>query len=142
MKFALGTSVVFYLLVSLCLFVLLILLPYPHYNPAKSEWYFGLSIGARAAGNKDSGVPMEKVAQTVIVSSISSPFSIDCNANEDCKNYVVQNQCRVYCGNSISENEGTVAKLNKNRGTCDTGIWRPERLNCYCIQGKCVDLDN
>lgn len=142
MKFVHGASVVFYLLLSLSLFVLLILLPYPYYSAEMNKWYFGLSIGSRAAGNKDPGIPMEKVVKTVIVGSVSSPFVIDCTTQQDCKNYVVKNQCRVYCGNSITENQSVVDKLNKNRGTCDSGVWRAPRLNCYCVQSKCVNFED
>jgi hypothetical protein len=140
MKLNLGASGIFQLLVVISLIVFFLLVPYPYYEPAESRWFLGASVGARLGGARENGVPLEKVFEKVTKATITNPLEITCSSNADCKNYVVPNQCRIYCGNTNEGNTRIQTILGNNR-VCDPATWREPPTNCSCVYGNCVDLE-
>lgn len=134
-----GASGVFYLVFAVCLLVIFLSAPYPHYKPTKG-WYLGSSIWSRLVGTaNEEGVPLEKVFERVTKAVVTSPFETGCTTNEDCKTFIVTNQCKVYCGNTSPGNENVKAMLGYNR-ICDPAGWRVPKTNCVCVHGTCTDL--
>jgi hypothetical protein len=140
MKYNLGMSGGFWLIVGIAFLVFLGLLPYPHYNSSNSSWYLGPSIAARIAQTTDPGVPLEVVFQKVTKARVTDPFELNCNSNLDCVAYKVTNQCIIYCGNTDASNTKTQTILGNNR-VCDPALWKAPEANCSCVQGTCVDLN-
>ncbi|OGM31662.1 hypothetical protein A2803_04505 [Candidatus Woesebacteria bacterium RIFCSPHIGHO2_01_FULL_44_21] len=134
-----GASGIFYLIFIVCLVAFFVSVPYPYYKP-EGSWYLGPSIGVRLSGQKDTGVPLELVFERVTGAVVTSPLETSCTTNEDCTNYKVINQCKVYCGNQSPGNETAATILGNNR-VCDPAGWRVPKTNCVCVHGTCADLE-
>lgn len=139
MKWSRGASGLFYLIVGIAFIIILLIIPYPHYNPENSSWYMGASIARRLSGAKDPGLPLEVVFEKVTKGVLTSPLEITCTENKDCVSYPVVNKCQVYCGNTSPANKSSITKLNNQR-ICDPAAWRRPTIECACIHGSCVNL--
>jgi len=140
MKSYRGGSAIFYFLVAAGFIVLLLAIPYPHYDPDSGGWFLGTSIGGRILGNKSTGIPLEKVVVGVTESSVKSPLDLECSTNSDCKTYFAVNQCQGYCGNLSERNNSAITQLNNQR-VCDPSQWSRPNLDCKCISGRCLSLE-
>jgi hypothetical protein len=141
MKNSIGASGAFYLIVGVAFVVLLLAMPYPHLNTQTESWYLGASIISRVSGSPDAdGLPLDKVVLTVSQSSVKSPLELSCTTDSDCAEYLVINQCTVYCGNVSKENSDAILMLNRQR-VCEPNLWSRPKINCQCISGKCINLE-
>lgn len=134
-----GASSIFYLFVGLSFLLIFLLAPYPYFQNEGSYWFLGASVGSRLIGREDVGVPLDQVAVKISYASISNPFNTECENTSDCKKYEVTNQCKIYCGSTVSDNITVMSQLNNNR-VCDPALWGKPKTTCTCLSGKCVSL--
>lgn len=140
MKSARG-SAIFYLLIVLSFVIVLLAMPFPHYQQSTKAWFLGESIGSKIIGTSPKdGVPLYKVASEIARSSVASPLDIACTNDEDCMVYRVVNQCKVFCGNKSSENNVAVSQLDVRR-ICDPKMWKTPALDCKCLANRCISLE-
>ena len=58
-----------------------------------------------------------------------------CVTDEDCKNYISHNTCKLFCANLDESNNQILADL---KVTCDSILWDPPlELNCGCVNSNC-----
>lgn len=136
-----GSSAIFYVFISISLFIVLVMIPVPYYNHVTKSWFPGISLFQRITnGEKVQGsLPLDEVVVKIANSTITSPLDLNCEGDADCKQYLVSNQCKVYCGNQASTNNQAVSQLN-NRRICDPSMYKAPKLQCVCIAAKCIAL--
>jgi hypothetical protein len=134
-----GAGAMLYFLIGAVVLVIILLAPYPYFNTKTNAWYTGAPLAQRLLGVHEPGIPFEKVSSQVANDSINSPFDIECTTDDDCIQYVVTNQCMVYCGNKAPGNKNAQSLLENNR-VCDSGSWSPPTIRCNCVYSKCINL--
>ena len=135
-----GSAPLILLIIAFIVTIGIAVTPIPHFLP-ETGWYPGPSIVQKILGAKDPGLSAEKVLTDFTKANIESPYKLTCQTDLDCKTYKILNQCQIYCGNISSENDSVSESLSKNR-VCDPASWIPSKLDCRCILGSCLNINN